>query len=276
MSPKSQSLLIDVHHDVKLHAVTTDPDGAHHARPTLIFLHFWGGSSRTWSRLIPLLSSEYPTTALDFRGWGDSVGPSDPNAYSISQLADDVEVVIAHLHLDNVILVGLSMGAKVAQLIPGRGRLEGLKALVLVSPAPPTPLIMPPGASEQQIHAYETWQNADFVARNVLLSSPGNLDDEVLKQVVGDMVRGNEHARAAWPAYAMGEDIEALARKIRVPVLVVAAASDVVEPLDRVRREVCGTIPGSRLVVVPDCGHLLPLEAPNAIGEYILDIIDSL
>lgn len=212
---------------------------------------------------------------MDFRGWGESQGPSDPNAYSTHNLAEDVESVIANLRLENIILVGLSMGAKVAQYLAGLGTLKALKALVLVSPAPATPLVMPPEASEQQVHAYETWQNAEFVARNVLVSSPRILDDEVFKQIVGDMLKGNEYARAAWPAYAMAEDFGYLARQIRVPVLIIAAAADVVEPLDRVKKEVCEVVPGSKLVVIQDCGHLSPLEAPDTVSKQVMGFVES-
>lgn len=244
-------------------------------RPTLVFLHFWGGSIRTWSRLVPLLCPKYSTVALDFRGWGNSEGPLDPEAYSVRHLAKDVESLITKLHLDNVILVGLSMGAKVAQVVAGRDPPnKAVKGLVLISPAPATPLTMPAEASEQQVHAYETWQNAEFVARNVLLSSPNVLDDGLFKQVVEDMLKGNGYARAAWPSYAMGEDFGHLARRVQVPVLVIAAAKDVIEPLDRVKSEVCDIIPGSKLVVIPDSGHLSPLEAPELISEQIMNFLE--
>lgn len=273
MSKISHRIFIITQNGVKLHVDSRD--GADDRRPTLVFLHFWGGSTRTWSRLIPVLSPQYSTVAFDFRGWGNSQGPSDPSAYSIHHLAEDVGTVIANLRLENVILVGLSMGAKVAQLIAGLGTLKAVRGLVLVSPAPAIPLVMAPEAREQQVHAYETWQNAEFVAQNVLVSSPRALDNELFKQVVGDMLKGNEYARAAWPAYAMGEDVGHLARRIQVPVLVIAAAADVVEPLDRVKKEVCNIIPGSKLVVVPDSGHLSPLEAPEAVSQQMLSFLED-
>lgn len=245
-------------------------------RPTLVFLHFWGGSSRTWSRLVSILPSAYSIVTLDFRGWGKSAGPSNSEAYTVDQLAQDVEDVITRLHLENVILVGLSMGAKVAQVVAGRGTLKEVKGLVLISPAPATPLTLPAEASEQQVHAYETWQNAEFVARNVLVASSNALNDGLFKEIVEDMLVGNEYARAAWPSYAMGEDFGHLASRIQVPVLVIAAAKDVVEPLDRVKREVCDIISRSQLVVVPDSGHLSPLEAPDVVAKQVVSFTEGL
>lgn len=283
MQSTSHSRIIEIQPNASLHVEVIEPADHHDEpadRPALVFLHYWGGSTRTWARVTPLISeasTQYKTVAVDFRGWGESIGPSDPNAYSISQLADDVETLVqTHLHLNSVVLVGLSMGAKVAQLVAGRRHLAGrLKGVVLVSPASPTPFVMPPEASEQQIHAYDSWQNAEFVARNVLTSRPEALDGETLKTVVADMLKGNSDARAAWPSYAMAEDIAELTEKIQVPVLVVAAAQDVVEPLDRVKKEVCGHIPGSELVVVSNSGHLSPLEVPDEIARHILGFISQ-
>lgn len=273
MSPNN-SQMIEVHPGVRLHVLTEDHNCKN--RPTLVFLHYWGGSTRTWSRVMPILSPTYPTVAIDFRGWGESSGPSDPEAYSIRHLASDVEAVIESLGSEDIILVGLSMGAKVAQFIAGRGILKGVKGLVLVSPAPPTPLVLPPEAGEQQIHAYETWQNAEFAVRNVLFSSPQTLDDRFLKQTVEDTLKGNKHARAAWPAYAMGENIAPLANQIVVPVLVLAGAEDVVEPLERIKAEVCGNIHRSTLAVIPNSGHLIPLEAPEEVSTHIEEFLAGL
>ncbi|KAF3766706.1 alpha/beta-hydrolase [Cryphonectria parasitica EP155] len=292
LSTAARGTSIEVQPDVSLHVEIIDKNNNEDNTidcantPTIVFLHYWGGSTRTWSKVIPLVHASeehahhahyhYRTVAIDFRGWGESTGPSHAGAYSIAHLAADIDTVLERLQLTTVYLVGLSMGAKVAQAVAGRGNVKGLRGLVLVSPAPPTPLVLPPEASEQQVHAYETWQSAEFVARNVLLSSPEAIDDELLKQVVGDMLRGKAEAKAAWPAYAMGEDISPLAGRIKVPVQVVAAAKDVVEPLERVKTEVCANIETCGLVVLPGAGHLSPLEAPEEVSKYIVDFIGGL
>jgi pimeloyl-ACP methyl ester carboxylesterase len=140
--------------------------------PVIIFLHFWGGSHQTWSHVNPIISCHYTTVAIDFRGWGESVGPARADAYSISHLADDVEAIIDALAIPSaVVIVGLSMGAKTAQLVAGRGTLRSLAGLVLISPAPPTPLVLPPDMQDQQLHAYDNASSARFVAENVLTAT---------------------------------------------------------------------------------------------------------
>src|SRR5271168_2262110 len=101
--------------------------------PALVFIHYWGGSRRTWSEVIALLSKRFRCIAVDLRGWGKSDRGADD--YSLFAQADDVLGVIEALKLTDFVLVGHSMGGNIAQILAAR-RPDGLKVLVLVAPAP--------------------------------------------------------------------------------------------------------------------------------------------
>ncbi|KAK8128879.1 hypothetical protein PG984_009987 [Apiospora sp. TS-2023a] len=343
----------------------------------LLFLHFWGGSSKTFSRVFDILlgsnhsedkSDDHQihimhcpqVVALDFRGWGKSTGPlsgscskatstsssSSPSSdssdaddsgsssasesshyynYSISRLASDVETLMQYLHLRDVVLVGHSMGAKVAQMVAGdccsqlqqqqqqqqQQQHRLIRGLVLLAPAPAPPLRLPAAMRHQQIRAYESWGAAEFVTRDVLLSDrhsvsdtrqsqgqaragsdPSRSDDDDedegsdaaatvgggidVEALVSDMLLGTAAARAAWPAYAMEEDVSPWAEAIDVPVLVCAGEEDRVEPVARVRKEVCGLVPGARMVTIPGAGHLLPVEEPARVSSLIVGFLKEL
>src|SRR5690625_2969981 len=91
----------------------------------LVFLHYWGGSGRTWDEVVAALRDDYRCIAPDLPGWGQS-SPSR-GRYRIADLATAVEQVIEALELDRVVLVGHSMGGKVAQYLAGQrpGWLQG-------------------------------------------------------------------------------------------------------------------------------------------------------
>ncbi|MBR7514038.1 alpha/beta fold hydrolase, partial [Mycobacterium tuberculosis] len=76
------------------------------------------------------LADRYRIVATDHRGWGDSEAPADH--YGIADLAADAEGVIEALGLRRYVLVGHSMGGKVAQRMASR-RPNGLEGLVLVA-----------------------------------------------------------------------------------------------------------------------------------------------
>ena len=52
--------------------------------PALVFLHYWGGSARTWQHVVDALSPDYRTIAIDQRGWGKSASPQA--GYALSDL----------------------------------------------------------------------------------------------------------------------------------------------------------------------------------------------
>jgi pimeloyl-ACP methyl ester carboxylesterase len=106
-----------------------------------VFLHYYGGSARVWRKVIAALPKSYHSIAIDQRGWGESDPPA--SGYSLADLADDAQGVIEALNLKRYILVGHSMGGKVAQLMASR-RPKGLVGLALVALRPLRPWPSPP------------------------------------------------------------------------------------------------------------------------------------
>ena len=99
--------------------------------PAFVFLHYWGGSARTWQGVIRRLEGHVRCVALDQRGWGESVAKD--GRYDLRAMPDDVEAVVRSLDLRRFVLVGHSMRGKVAQVVAAR-RLKGLEGVVLVAP----------------------------------------------------------------------------------------------------------------------------------------------
>lgn len=232
--------------------------------PALVFLHYWGGSSRTWQHVVDALSPDYRTVAIDQRGWGKSAAPEA--GYALSDLADDVLAVVDALELESYILVGHSMGGKAAQLAASR-RPRGLAGLVLVAPAPPTSLALPLDARQGMAHAYDSRESIVATVQRVL--APGGLSGGDLDTVIADSLAGASPAKAAWPLATSQEDITAVVPKIDVPVIVISGEHDRVDPPEVLRRELLPRIPQARLVVLPGRGHLSPLEAPAEIANII-------
>ena len=281
--------------DTSIHARITRPKMNHN--PLLIFLHYWGGSSSTWHKLTSLdsptsISALYPTIAIDLRGWGQSKGPSKDNgtSYSITSMAVDVLTLLAHLKTDSgkrnllnnaFVLVGHSMGAKVAlaalsTLSPEL--LDMVKGLVLVAPAPPSALDLPPEMKAQQQVAYESAESIRWTVENVLANTE-KLDDSDIEMAIRDSLAGNPFAKKAWPSYGMQEDVSSVVKTAllstqgRLPATVLVGELDVVEPKERVEDKVVRYLKDSgiqvSLKVVKGAKHLIPLENPTAVYEEL-------
>jgi pimeloyl-ACP methyl ester carboxylesterase len=237
----------------------------------LVFLHYWGGSSRTWHNVTDALSDQFRTIATDLRGWGES--DAGDGSYDVSTLANDTQGVIDALDLKRYVLVGHSMGGKVAQLIASR-RPEGLVGVVLVAPGAPSPSSFPLEKREQMSHAYDSRESIVWSVENVLTAKA--LSEHDLQQVVEDSLRGAPAAKTAWPMKTMMEDITGAVAHIRVPVLIVAGELDKVDLVDVLKSEVLARIPGATMQTLPGTGHLLPLESPAPLAEAIVEFVDTL
>lgn len=230
----------------------------------LVLLHYWGGSSRTWDAVCGLLSKRYRTVAIDHRGWGDSEAPE--HGYGIGDLANDAQAVVEALKLRRYLLVGHSMGGKVAQLLASR-RPAGLEGVVLVAPSPPSPMVLPEVQRAAILAAYATRESIGAVVDNVLTAIP--LAPAHREQVIADSLRGAPQAKAAWPGAGMLEDITGEVGSIEAPVMVIAGERDQVDRVETLQKELLPRIPGARLHVLPGTGHLSPLEAPSAVAALI-------
>lgn len=224
--------------------------------PALVFLHYWGGTHRTWKKVAAELQSSYRIVTYDMRGWGQSSASEE--GYSIAALAGEAAALIAHLGLTRYVLIGHSMGGKVAQLLASRHP-QGLVGLVLVAPATPTPAHMPIEAKQQQIDAYTSRAT---VLQTIAFLTARTPDPETVEQIVEDSLSGAPEAKMAWPAFAMLEDISAEVAKIAVPTLVLAGAEDRLDSIEQHRTEVVARIPGATLAILPHSGHLLPIDEP--------------
>ena len=158
----------------------------------LVFLHYWGGSSRTWKHVTAALAASYWTVATDHRGWGESDAPAA--GYALADMADDAAGVIHALDLRRYVLVGHSMGGKVAQLLASR-RPKGLVGLVLVASAPPSPLALPAQARRMMAGAYSTRETTELTIDQVLTAKPLGPADRA--QVIADSLRGAPQAKGS-------------------------------------------------------------------------------
>jgi pimeloyl-ACP methyl ester carboxylesterase len=232
-------------------------------QPALVFLHYWGGSHRTFDPVIGRLSSRSAVVSYDQRGWG--AARALPGPYGIDQLADDVLAVVGQLGLGRYVLAGHSMGGKVAQLAASR-RPDGLAGLVLIAPAPPRPAI-DATAAEALSHAYDSRATVDGALQHVLTHQA--LPADLREQVLADSLAAGDEARLTWPQHEITRDITAAARQIDVPVLVVAGRQDQVEPPATLEANLLPVVPRARVTVIEGTGHLSPLEAPGQLARLL-------
>ncbi|NYE27511.1 pimeloyl-ACP methyl ester carboxylesterase [Rhodanobacter sp. K2T2] len=234
----------------------------------LVFLHYWGGSHKTWRHVVDKLSGSYRTITTDHRGWGVSDAPV--SGYGFADLAADAESVINALNLKKYVLVGHSMGGKVAQLIASR-RPAGLAGLVLVAPSPPPAVVLPQEMAEAMAGAYLTAESVGATIDHVLTGRVLSVEDRA--QVIEDSLRGAPQAKVAWPRATILEDISAQVHAINVPTLVIAGELDKVDSVEMLKSHLLPHIAHAQMEVLAGTGHLSPLESPAEVANLITEFV---
>ncbi len=233
---------------------------------TLVFLHHFGGAGRTWTEVIARLENDFRCIAPALKGFGNANVPPGTR-FAMDDYANDVAELVRARGLTRWVLVGHSMGGKIALALAAR-RPGGLAALVLVAPSPPSPEPMT-DAGHAQSHAACGDPEA---ARGIVAMITGDpLPDALRERTVADMICASPAAWQAWLDAGSRENIVDRMSALAVPAFVLAGERDPVVPAALLEREVVSrlTAAQTRLLVIPGAGHLLPLEAPSAVARQI-------
>jgi pimeloyl-ACP methyl ester carboxylesterase len=236
------------------------------AGTALLFLHYWGGSAATWRKVIARLAN-VRCIAVSQRGWGGST--VQDGRYDLDSMAKDVRAIIARLNLGRVVLVGHSMGGKVSQVV-AKAKPPEVCGLVLVAPAPPTPMPAPAEVRQAMFHSYFSVEGVGQALEN--LAGP-TLPVEDREGIVADTLAGDLGAKREWTERIMTADLRIAPDDIDVPVTLVVGSLDKVEAPGRLRKIFGEAIPQTRFTEVPGIGHLLPLEAPEAVASACREML---
>lgn len=223
-----------------------------------LFLHSWGSSRHDWDRIAGRFpDGEFP----DLRGFGDA--PAPEGSYSVSSYADDLARMVEGW--DDYAIVGHSMGGKYALAFAMR-QPAGLRQLVLVAPSPPTP---EPMSEEDRQESLKSQGDQDAAEKTVEKVSKLPIPEPFRSQAVDDYVRTSKRAWDDWLLEGSKEDISADMDRIEMPVHVVVGTADPVMHPEMLQREVVARLKDCTFETVEGSGHLLPLEAPEALTAIL-------
>jgi pimeloyl-ACP methyl ester carboxylesterase len=241
-------------------------------------LMIMGSSARgqvwTMHQTPALMGAGYETITFDHRGLAPSDAP--PGKYTMAQVAADTAGLIEALGLAPCRIVGVSLGALIAQelaishphlvrcavLIATRARGDAMRdALaeadrVLVESG----VELPP--------AYQAVATATRMLSPATLADP---DQAAMWLEVFELPGYNDVTYGhAW--IDTTADRRTALRRVQVPCRVIAFADDLVTP-PHLSVEVAELVPDCDLVEIPGCGHLGYLERPDEVNAAIIQFL---
>lgn len=233
----------------------------------LLFLHGVGGGHHAWERQVPFFGNlGYPSHAWDQPGYGHS---AIVEPYDLAQISASLARLIEALGGEPVVLVGHSMGGMIAQETYARyPQLVRAMALCFTSPA------FGGGSSEF---------TRQFIAARIGPLDQGKSMADIAAQLIPTMGSNSglaEQIMAGVPPDTYRKAVQLLTtfdrRKeladIKVPVLLVAGSEDRTAP-PVVMERMAQKIPEAEFVLLDDCGHLGPMDQPDAFNAVLLDFL---
>jgi pimeloyl-ACP methyl ester carboxylesterase len=255
--------------------------------PLLLLVHGMAGTARNWDSVIEPLALNNTVVAPDFPGHGDSApGGGD---YSLGSLASGLRDLMIALGHERATLVGHSLGGGVALQFTYQFP-EMVERLVLVSSGGLGPEV---GA----ILRAAALPGADLFIRST--AAPGSAVIGRLSGALGKIgLRPNADLAEVGRAYSSladadrrkaflstlhavvdtdGQRVAALDRLYlaeNLPVLIVWGERDPIIPVGH-GRAAHAQLPGSRLEVFPDAGHIPMLESPGRFAAVLQRFLDE-
>lgn len=231
---------------------------------TFVCLHYWAGSGKEWQAIADLLAPEYDVLAPDLGGFGSAPAPAA--GFTVDSYADEVAAYIVAQQLQQYVLVGHSMGGKIALALAARQPL-GLLGIALLSPSPPTPEPMTEEDRQGSLRAFGKRPEAEKTLAKITART---LPLAVQQQIIDDNLRTSKAAWNAWLLHGSRENIAARLPRLRVPCTVLAGDQDAVLSPSVHGLETLPLLPdGTHLEIVGGAGHLLPYEAPEEVANLL-------
>ncbi len=238
------------------------------AGPPLVLLHGWPLDSREWWRQLEGLSDDFRVVAWDAPGAGRSSDP--PETARLSDWADWLAAFIEALDLAPAHVAGLSFGGGLA-LELFRQRPEVVRSLILMSAYAGWGGSLPPEEVERRVET--TRRNSELPPEQwtpALIETllPDGSSRELADELAGMLSDFHPAAtRTSLEAFAEA-DLSDTLTEIDVPTLLLYGELDVRSPR-KVREPIHQGIAGSRLVVIPEVGHMVDMQAPERCNAEI-------
>jgi pimeloyl-ACP methyl ester carboxylesterase len=233
----------------------------------LLLIHGFPLDRTLWRTQIAGLSQIYRVIAPDLRGFGQS-SETDGEAVSMDHYAADLKSLLDSVNVKQAVVGGISLGGYIALAFYAQYA-ERVKGLILAN-------------TRATPDSEAGWQARLTSAQRVAESGTGFLVESMAPKMLGPAAKPEIEiavrsmmlrqrptgVMSALRGMAARPDRTALLRFATVPVLIVSGTQDVlIPPADSEAMHTL--IPNSRLVIIPDAGHLSNLDKADAFNHVV-------
>jgi len=240
----------------------------------LLFITGVGYGAWFWRKVTPALSQHFQVITFDNRGVGQSSRVDGP--YSTPQLAADAAGLLDALGIEQAAVVGHSLGGFIAQEL-ALARPALVSQLVLASTTSGGPDVVPITPEALDVLLNRTGDPLALIRRGIAVAcAPGfaATHPEVVEELVAYRLSGPMTPVHYQAQVMAGAQHNAAARlgQITCPVNVLFGEFDKVVPPANAPL-LAARLPSARVTILPDTGHIFPIEDPPATVQALLDFL---
>lgn len=236
--------------------------------PPLVLLHgYVGDGPTTWRHQIDGLCNDFTALAWDAPGAGGSTDP--PESFGMAGYADCLAAFLGQLGLEHAYIGGLSFGGALAIALAQRHPTVP-RGLILISAYAGWAGSLPATETQRRLEQALTLSRLapeQLVAGLLPTMFRASVPEEDVASFAGAIAAFHPAGFRAM-AMASAEDLRAALPEINLPTLLLYGEQDVRAPR-HVAEDLCAELRGSRLVFVPDAGHLCTIESPQFVNNQI-------
>ena len=229
-----------------------------------------------WYRQLPVFGQIYRTIAMDHRDTGDSDLATGP--YTTADQADDAAGLLAALGIEHAYVVGISMGGFIALELTLRHP-EMVEKLVLTgtSAGGATHVAPSPEMGAMLVQDRRGVDPGDLARHTyTLLMAPGYAErnPDAIERIA-ETARYRPQSAEAYMRQlqaCLGHDASGRLGQIHIPTLVVHGELDPLVPVEN-GRYLADHIPGARLILYPDTGHIAIIERADDYNQAVLGFL---
>lgn len=268
--PKIESNGIELYYEV------------HGSGQPLLLITGLGYGSWYWHKLTAVLKDHFQVILFDNRGSGLSSKPEGP--YTVPMMAADTAGLLEGMGLEEVAVMGHSLGGFIAQeLVISRPHL--VSKLILASTNHGGMKVIPISMEAMEVLTNREGDPLELVKRGIEIAcAPGFMDKNLdvvrelidyrfTKPVPAAQYQAQVLAGAGTAAFTDDQVIERMA-SIEVPTLILFGEYDRVVPPGNAEL-LAAKIAQSQIVVIPDTGHMFPIEDPPATANAIKTFLNQ-
>ena len=263
---------------VRLHIEDSGGSG----RP-VVLIHGWPLSAQAWKPQVSALrEAGYRVMAYDRRGFGRSDKPA--SGYGYDTLADDLQRVMDQCDLQDVTLVGFSMGGgEVARYIARHGE-SRLHSVVFAAAVPPYLMQtadnpdgpLTPEKAQEKSAAFERDRGAYFEQfTTAFFSADGVLQvtEAQRREAIVLCEQSAQHAALACMESFATTDFREDLKKLTLPTLVIHGEADAIVPFEGSGQRIHRAVHQSKLIVVNGAPHGLNVSHAPAFNDALLTFL---